>query len=59
MGITPWMVTGDNKRTAMSIAVQIGIPLKNVFSEVLPSDKARKVIELKEKVRNHLFLQDH
>jgi Cu+-exporting ATPase len=44
MGIESYMVTGDNNRTANAIAKEIGID--NVFSEVLPGDKAKKVKEL-------------
>ncbi len=44
MGIKTWMVTGDNKRTALAIAKQIGI--KDVFAEVLPAEKVEKVKEL-------------
>ncbi|MHA2031082.1 MAG: heavy metal translocating P-type ATPase, partial [Candidatus Kariarchaeaceae archaeon] len=46
MGIDVWMVTGDNSRTAHAIAKQVGID--NVFSEVMPAEKASKVKELQE-----------
>ncbi|GAM17038.1 hypothetical protein SAMD00019534_002130 [Acytostelium subglobosum LB1] len=46
MGIFPWMVTGDNPRTANAIAQQVGIT--QVFAEVLPSNKSKKVQELKQ-----------
>ncbi|MHA2097352.1 MAG: heavy metal translocating P-type ATPase [Candidatus Kariarchaeaceae archaeon] len=46
MGISVWMVTGDNIRTANAIAREVGIT--NIFAEVLPQDKALKVKELQD-----------
>lgn len=47
MGIRSMMITGDNDATAKAIARECGID--EVFSQVLPGDKARKIKELQEK----------
>jgi P-type Cu2+ transporter len=43
-GIQTVMLTGDNRRTAEAVARQLGID--QVIAEVLPEDKARKVMDL-------------
>ena len=45
-GITPVMISGDNRRTAHSVAARVGID--EVFSEVLPDEKAAEIRRLQQ-----------
>lgn len=45
MGMQVYMLTGDNQRTALSVANKVGI--KNVIAEVLPENKAQEIDKLK------------
>ncbi|KAJ9473001.1 Copper-exporting P-type ATPase A [Diplonema papillatum] len=52
------IVTGDNKSAAASVARQVGVPVADVFSEVLPSEKAEKVRDLQMKGYKVAFVGD-
>ncbi len=46
--ISIYMITGDNRRTAMAIGKQLGIPDQNILAEVLPHEKAEAVKKLQQ-----------
>ena len=55
-GITPYMITGDRADTAKFIASKLGI--ENVYSKVLPHEKANIVKEIKNKEAFVAFVGD-
>jgi len=56
--IEVFMVTGDNNRSAMAVAEQVGIPSCNVISQVSPAEKAHAVVQLQEANLNEDERQD-
>lgn len=42
-GVRVYMLTGDNRTTALALAKQAGIAPEHVIAEVLPTEKAEKV----------------
>ena len=51
-GIQTVMISGDNRGAAIDMAKRLGMDTKDVWAEVLPGDKAAKVMELKLGGRN-------
>lgn len=47
-GVDCWMITGDNKITALAIGKQIGLDELKIISGVLPDEKKDHVLRLKE-----------
>ncbi len=56
MNIKTAMITGDNSKTANSVAKELGIDI--VFAEVLPQDKSNEVKKLQEKGFNVAMVGD-
>lgn len=56
MGIETYMLTGDNEKTALNVAKQVGID--NVKSGVLPENKLNIVKNLQNQGKNVLFVGD-
>ncbi len=57
-GIAVWMITGDNRRTAQSIAAQVGIAPEHVLAEVRPGEKAATVERLRRDGQTVAFVGD-
>jgi Cu+-exporting ATPase len=51
LGLTPYLVTGDSRSAALTVAREVGIPASNVVAEVLPAEKVEAVRRLREQGR--------
>jgi Cu+-exporting ATPase len=56
MNIETLMITGDNEKTAKSVASEIGID--NVIAEVLPNEKLENLQAIQKEGKNVLFVGD-
>jgi P-type Cu+ transporter len=50
-GIDVWLLSGDGRAVAESVAAEIGIPLDRVLAEVLPGAKAEAIARLRSEGR--------
>jgi Cu+-exporting ATPase len=57
-GMQVLMVTGDNRHAAQAMALRVGLQPNEVMSEVLPGDKAAKVVALKAQGRTVIMVGD-
>jgi P-type Cu+ transporter len=58
VGLKTYLLTGDNKLTAASIAKQVGISTDNVFAEVKPEQKAEFIKKLQSQGERVAFVGD-
>ena len=58
MGITPWLITGDNEESAASTSRLVGIKSENVIARALPDEKLSRVNALKAAGHTVLMIGD-
>ncbi|RSN41611.1 heavy metal translocating P-type ATPase [Streptomyces sp. WAC 04229] len=58
LGLTPVLLTGDNRAVAASVAREVGIDRGSVFAEVLPQDKVDVVKRLQGEGRSVAMVGD-
>ncbi|MDC0766881.1 heavy metal translocating P-type ATPase [Streptomyces sp. HD] len=58
LGLTPMLLTGDNKAVAQAVAREVGIAPEDVVAEVLPQDKADVVKRLQGEGRSVAMVGD-
>ncbi|MFE6159907.1 heavy metal translocating P-type ATPase [Streptomyces sp. NPDC056486] len=58
LGLTPILLTGDNKAVAASVAAEVGIAPEDVIAEVMPQDKVDVVKRLQSEGRSVAMVGD-
>ncbi|MFF3643886.1 heavy metal translocating P-type ATPase [Streptomyces sp. NPDC002564] len=58
LGLTPILLTGDNKAVAESVAAEVGIAPEHVIAEVMPQDKVDVVERLQAEGRSVAMVGD-
>ncbi|MFN6292198.1 MAG: HAD-IC family P-type ATPase, partial [Candidatus Nanopelagicaceae bacterium] len=56
--IETWLITGDNEAAAHQIAIEVGIPTKNVIALATPERKIAKIKELRSAGQKVLMIGD-
>ena len=56
--IQTWLITGDNEASAHQIAIEVGIPTKNVIALATPERKISKIKELRSAGEKVLMIGD-
>ncbi|MEU1625827.1 heavy metal translocating P-type ATPase [Streptomyces sp. NPDC020096] len=58
LGLTPVLLTGDNRRAAEAVAAEVGIAADQVIAEVMPEDKVEVVKRLQREGRSVAMVGD-
>jgi Cu+-exporting ATPase len=58
LGLRPFLLTGDNRRAALAVAVEVGIDPDDVIAEVLPADKVATIKNLQARGRSVAMVGD-
>ena len=58
LGLTPWLLTGDNAGAAKAVAAEVGIAAENVIAGVMPDDKVAEVERLQGEGRRVAMVGD-
>ncbi|MEU5611860.1 heavy metal translocating P-type ATPase [Streptomyces sparsogenes] len=58
LGLTPMLLTGDNKTVAEAVAAEVGITPEHVIAEVMPQDKVDVVARLQAEGRSVAMVGD-
>lgn len=58
LGLTPYLLTGDNAKAATAVAAEVGIDADNVIADVMPEEKVTVVEKLQSKGSNVAMVGD-
>ena len=58
LGLTPWLLTGDNAGAARVVAAEVGIDPAHVIAEVMPEDKVAQIERLQNEGRTVAMVGD-